>query len=75
MAPSIIEGENSPKFAAQDPYAVDIEQTAVDDAHLMNDTVQDFVWQGVTVTVKDFKTKEPKAILDNVDGIVKAGRA
>jgi hypothetical protein len=75
MAASIVEVENFSKFAAQDPYTVDIEQKAVDDAHLMNNTVQDFVWQGVTVTVKDFKTKEPKAILDNVDGIVKAGRA
>src|SRR5277367_6461236 len=57
MATSTIEVENSSKLAAQDPYVVDIEQKAVDDAHLMNDIVQDFVWQGVTVTVKDFKTK------------------
>ena len=75
MVASIVEDEDIPKFAPQDSYTVDIEQKAVDDAHLMNDTVHDFVWQGVTVTVKDFKTKQPKAILENVDGIVKAGRS
>jgi hypothetical protein len=57
----------------QDPFSVDIEQKAVDDAHLMNDTVRNFAWQGITVVVKDHKTKEPKAILENVDGFVGAG--
>jgi ABC-type multidrug transport system ATPase subunit len=56
-----------------DPFALDIEQKAVDDAHLMNDTVRNFGWQGITVVVKDRKTKEPKAILENVEGFVKAG--
>lgn len=52
---------------------MDIEQKAVDDAHLRNTTIQNFVWRGVTVTVKDNKTKKPKAILDGIDGIVRAG--
>jgi hypothetical protein len=58
----------------QDVFNIDIEQTAVDDAHLMNTTVQNFVWQGVTVTVKDHKTKLPKTILEDVEGIVEAGK-
>lgn len=57
----------------QDPFSVDIEQKALDNAHLMNDTVRNFVWQGITVVVKDHKTKEPKAILENVEGSVEAG--
>ncbi|KAF4626159.1 hypothetical protein G7Y89_g12004 [Cudoniella acicularis] len=61
------------KAPQHDAFAIDIEQKVVDDAHLMNDTVKDYLWKGVTVTVKDHKTGEPKAILENVDGIVKAG--
>jgi ATP-binding cassette, subfamily G (WHITE), member 2 len=57
----------------QDPFTVDIEQKALDNAHLMNDTVQNFTWQGITVVVKDHKTKQPKTILENVEGSVKAG--
>ena len=58
-----------------DQYNVDIEQKAGDDAHLLNTTVRNFIWQDVTVTVKDNKTGEPKAILDGVEGFVKAGNA
>jgi hypothetical protein len=57
----------------QDPFTVDIEQKALDNAHLMNNTVRNFVWQGITVVVKDHKTKEPKTILENVEGSVEAG--
>jgi hypothetical protein len=57
----------------QDPFSVDIEQKALENAHLMNDTVRNFVWQGITVVVKDHKTKQPKTILDNVEGSVEAG--
>lgn len=57
----------------QDPFIVDIEQKALDNAHLMNDTVRNFVWQGITVVVKDHKTKEPKTILENVEGSIEAG--
>ena len=57
-----------------DVFSVDVEQKAVDEAHLQNTTVHDFTWQGVTVTVKDRKTKQPKVILDGINGTVKAGR-
>ncbi|KAB8293922.1 hypothetical protein EYC80_009395 [Monilinia laxa] len=55
------------------PFMTDIEQTAVDDMHLKNTIVRNFIWKDVAVTVKDNKTKEPKAILDGVSGIVEAG--
>lgn len=61
------------KYARQDGYAIDIEQKVVDDTHLMNNTVRNYLWQGITVTVKDRKTKEPTNILENVNGIVRAG--
>ena len=57
----------------QDPFTVDIEQKALDNAHLMNDTVRNFAWQGITVVVKDHKTKKPKTILENIEGSVEAG--
>jgi hypothetical protein len=69
-----IEMDTVNKRLPQDVFNIDIEQVAVDDAHLMNKTVRNFVWQGVTVTVKDHKTKLPKTILENVDGIVEAGK-
>ena len=63
------------KRTTQDAFNIDIEQSAVDDSQLMNDTVQNFLWKDVTVTVKDHKTKQPKTILNSVDGIVEAGTA
>lgn len=56
-----------------DAFHFDVEQKAVDNAHLLNTTVQNFTWSNITVTVKDNKTKQPKNILDNVSGIVQAG--
>ena len=57
----------------RDGFNVDLEQKTVYDAHLLNESVRNFIWQDVTVTVRDSKTKKPKAILDNVEGIVRAG--
>ncbi|ESZ90228.1 hypothetical protein SBOR_9382 [Sclerotinia borealis F-4128] len=54
-------------------FNTDVERSAVDDTHLKNTTVRNFVWKDVTVTVKDNKTKQPKAILDGVSGVVEAG--
>jgi hypothetical protein len=58
---------------ARDNFNIDIEQNTVDGTQLMNNTVSSFTWKNITVTVKDHKTKEPKAILDGVNGIVEAG--
>lgn len=65
--------EGSSRSSPQDAFSVDIEAKAAADTHLMNDTVENFTWNGVTVTVSDNKTGQPKAILDNIDGIVEAG--
>lgn len=61
------------KALTRDAFDVDIEQKTLDDANLLNDTVRNYSWSGVSVVVKDHKTKQPKAILENVDGIVEAG--
>lgn len=43
------------------------------DAHLINTTVKNITWSAVSVTVKDRETKQPKTIVDHVEGIVQAG--
>lgn len=53
--------------------SMDVEQRPVVEKHLLNTTVKNITWSGVTVTVKDRETKEPKTIVDNVEGIVEAG--
>lgn len=62
-------------FGAPVTLPDDIEKYAFSDNSLKNDTVRDFAWQDVTVTIKDRGTKLPKAILANVDGYVEAGEA
>lgn len=43
-------------------------------SHLLrNTTVHNISWSGITVTVTDRKTKQPKTLLDNVHGYVEAG--
>lgn len=55
--------------------ARDVEKDAgADYAHLTNTSVQSYAWKNVTVTVKDRRTKKPKDILSNVNGIVHAGK-
>lgn len=55
---------------------LDVEQQPVGtDTHLQNTTVQNFSWRGVSVTVKDRETKQPKVIVDNVEGHVEAGES
>ncbi|RSM19811.1 hypothetical protein CDV31_001442 [Fusarium ambrosium] len=52
---------------------MDLEERPVAEKHLFNTTVKNLTWRGVTVTVKDRETKEPKTIVDNVEGVVEAG--
>lgn len=52
---------------------MDVERQVHAEVHLMNTTVQNITWRGVTVTVKDRETKLPKTIVENVEGIVEAG--
>lgn len=43
-------------------------------SHLLrNTTVHNISWSGITVTVTDRETKQPKTLLDNVHGYVEAG--
>jgi ABC-type transporter Mla maintaining outer membrane lipid asymmetry ATPase subunit MlaF len=41
--------------------------------HFQNESIRSFLWTGVTVNVKDRHSKKKKAILSNVDGMVKEG--
>ncbi|ELR07707.1 hypothetical protein VC83_03755 [Pseudogymnoascus destructans] len=58
---------------APDAFSSDSERGYEHHAQLKNTTVKHFIWQDVTVTVQDRATKQPKAILENVDGVVLAG--
>ncbi|KAG8629316.1 hypothetical protein KVT40_003181 [Elsinoe batatas] len=44
-----------------------------DYAQLTNTNIRSFGWKGVTVTVKDRQTQQPKNLLNDVNGLVKAG--
>lgn len=44
-----------------------------DYAQLTNTNLRSFAWKGVTVTVKDRQSQQPKTLLSDVNGIVKAG--
>lgn len=57
------------------PSHLDVEQYALAESHLQNITVQSISWRGVSVTVTDRETKEPKVIVDSVDGYVEAGQS
>jgi hypothetical protein len=72
MAASYTVFDGDKTDSSQDAFGGDVEKKAVD-VHLQNTTVSSFAWQDVTVTVKDHKTKQPKVILQNVNGIIKAG--
>ena len=52
---------------------IDVEELAEAEAHLRNTTVQNITWRDVSVTVRDRVTKEPKLIVDNVEGAAEAG--
>lgn len=51
----------------------DLEKNEGDYAHLTNTVIHSFSFEGITVTVRDGVTKQPKTILSDVNGIVKAG--
>jgi hypothetical protein len=60
--------------AHKEAPTIDVEHGAVAaEDHLKNTTVHSLSWRDVTVTVKDRETKLPKAIVDNVEGIIHAG--
>ena len=54
--------------------ASDVEKNGGDYAHLTNTSIKSFGWEGISVTVKDRQTKQPKDILSSVNGMIKAGK-
>jgi len=55
--------------------AVDLESRGKDGyTHLSNTTVQSYSFSDVGVVVRDRRTKQPKTILSEINGIVKAGK-
>ncbi|KAJ6138892.1 hypothetical protein N7471_005378 [Penicillium samsonianum] len=62
-------GDPSPPGASRTP---DLERN--DSGHfLMNETVRNFSWQGLTVTVKDRETKSPRDLINDISGDVQHG--
>lgn len=62
-------GNPSPLNAPRSP---DLERN--DSGHfLMNETVQNFSWQGLTVTVKDRETKKSRDLINDISGDVQHG--
>jgi len=53
----------------------DMEMHALVCEDLTNATVNDLSWEGVTVSVKQRKSTEPKLILSNINGTIRAGNA
>lgn len=58
----------------ESPVAPDVEKNGGDYAHLTNTSIKSFGWEGISVTVKDRQTKQPKDILSSVNGMIKAGK-
>ncbi|OBT55673.1 hypothetical protein VE04_06922 [Pseudogymnoascus sp. 24MN13] len=52
---------------------MDLEQRPTSEKQLINTTVHNITWRGVTVTVTDRKTKQLKTLVDNIEGVVQAG--
>jgi hypothetical protein len=52
---------------------MDLEQRPTSEKQLINTTVHNITWRGVTVTVTDRKTKQSKTLVDNIEGVVQAG--
>lgn len=43
------------------------------DAHFQNNSIRSFLWAGVTVKVGNGRTRQQKAILSNLNGMVIQG--
>ena len=56
------------------PKMADIEKMMGSDyAQLTNLDIRSFCWKNITATVKDRQTQQPKDLLSDVCGLVKAG--
>jgi len=71
--PFILDQHAKPDRASYSKMS-DIEKMIGGDyAQLTNTNIRSFGWKGVTVTVKDRQSQQPKTILSDINGIVKAG--
>lgn len=52
---------------------MDSEQLPIAEKRLLHAPVETLSWSGLTVTVKEGKTGQPKTLVDNVEGIMQAG--
>jgi hypothetical protein len=52
---------------------IDVEKADDGSLFLVNNTVQDFSWKDLTVTVKDRATKEPRQLISEISGSVQQG--
>ncbi|KAH6619468.1 P-loop containing nucleoside triphosphate hydrolase protein [Chaetomium sp. MPI-SDFR-AT-0129] len=52
---------------------MDSEQLPIAEKRLLNAPVETLSWSGLTVTIKEGKTGQPKTLVDNVEGIMQAG--
>lgn len=66
------EGYSRP--SSRSMHTTDPESGFDGEAHLLNTSVHNLTWKGVTVTVKDRQTKNLRNIVDDVEGMVEAGR-
>ena len=51
----------------------DLERNDTND-FLMNNIVHDFTWSGLTVSVKDRQTKQPRNLIEDISGNVQQGK-
>lgn len=71
LDPDFITKERSER--PSDTSVIDVESQGASEEHLMNTTVQNISWKGITVTVTDRQTKQPKRLVDDLEGVVYAG--
>jgi hypothetical protein len=51
----------------------DLERNESGQFFLRNQTVQEFSWKALTVTIKDRETKGPRNLIDGISGNVQQG--
>lgn len=70
---SSLEQRSATESHGEPRLTMDPEQRPVAEKYLLNTTVKNLTWHSVTVTARDRETKQPKTIVDHVEGIVEAG--
>lgn len=71
MKSSSISDTSSKMASSTGSLTPDLERN--ENRFLMNNTVHDFSWKDLTVTVKDRRTKQPRNLIDASSGTVQQG--